>query len=97
MDLDAAGMGNSDLLQTIAALNWAQTGDPAMFEKVATFRVGYELYQRFSGQREVDALRAQTIAAIAKYVNDNPRAKREDLQKEISKHIFAFAHKVDSL
>lgn len=57
----------------------------------------YELYQRMSGEREVDALRAQTIAAIAKYVKDNPKAKREDLQKEIAKHIFAFAHKINTL
>lgn len=55
----------------------------------------YEIYQRMSGERDVDALRAQTIAAIAKYVKDNPKAKKEDLQKEIAKHIIAFAHQVE--
>lgn len=50
-----------------------------------------------SGEREKEALRAQTIAAIAKYIKDNPKAKKEDLQKEIAKHIFAFAHKVERL
>lgn len=61
------------------------------------FNFRYEIYQRMSGERDVDALRAQTIAAIAKYVKDNPKAKREDLQKEIAKHIFAFAHKIEHL
>lgn len=50
-----------------------------------------------SGEREVDALRAQTIAAIAKYVKDNPKAKKEDLQKEISKHITEFARRIENL
>ena len=50
-----------------------------------------------SGQREVDALQNRTIAAIAKYVKDNPKAKKEDMQKEIAKHIFAFAAAVDKL
>ncbi|KAH3711939.1 hypothetical protein DPMN_071615 [Dreissena polymorpha] len=97
MDLESILAGNADLLQTIAALNWAQTGDASMFEKIATLRVGYELYNRVSGQREIDALRNQTIAAIVKYVNDNPKAKPEDLKKEISKHIFDFAHKLEQL
>lgn len=57
----------------------------------------YEIYQRMSGEREVEALQAQTIAAIVKYIKDNPKAKREDLQKEIAKHIFAFAHKVQNI
>lgn len=57
----------------------------------------YELYQRLSGQREVDALHNRTIAAIAKYVKDNPKAKKEELQKEIAKHIFAFAAALEKL
>ncbi|XP_060589830.1 uncharacterized protein LOC132745014 [Ruditapes philippinarum] len=96
MDFSDWSMGNADIIQTIAALQWIH-GDSAMSEKVAMFRLGYEVYQRMSGEREVDALRAQTIAAIAKYVKDHPKAKREDLQKEIAKHIFAFAHKVDRI
>jgi len=55
------------------------------------------MYRRLSGEGDVEVLQAQTIAAIAKYVKDHPKAKREDLQKEIAKQIFAFAHKVDNL
>ena len=50
-----------------------------------------------SGQREVDALQNRTIAAIAKYVKDHPKASKEELQKAIAKHIFAFANEVDKL
>ncbi|KAL4238507.1 hypothetical protein ACF0H5_003215 [Mactra antiquata] len=96
MDVDW-GLNNAELLTTIATLQWSEHNDPSWFDKLATFRIGYEVYQRFSGNREVDALRAQTIAAIVKYVKDNPKAKKEDLQKEISKHIFAFAHKVENM
>ncbi|XP_060552219.1 uncharacterized protein LOC132713592 [Ruditapes philippinarum] len=97
MDLSSFSLGNADMLQTIATLQWIQNGDSGMLEKLSSFRVGYEIYQRMSGEREVDALRAQTIAGIAKYVKDHPNAKKEELQKEIAKHIFAFAHKVENL
>ncbi|XP_060587449.1 uncharacterized protein LOC132742964 [Ruditapes philippinarum] len=97
MDLSSFSLGNADMLQTIATLQWIQNGDSGMLEKLSSFRVGYEIYQRMSGEREVDALRTQTIAGIAKYVKDHPNAKKEELQKEIAKHIFAFAHKVENL
>ena len=59
--------------------------------------VRYELYQRMSGQREVDALHNRTIAAIVKYIKDHPKAKKEEMQKEIAKYIFAFARDLEKL
>ena len=56
-----------------------------------------EVYNRLSGEREVDALRTETIMAIVSYIKHNPKAKREDLQKAIAKHIFDFANKVDRM
>ena len=50
-----------------------------------------------SGAREVDALQNQTIMAICKYIKDHPNAKKEDLQKELARQIFAFANKVDKM
>ena len=55
------------------------------------------MYQRISGQREVDALHNRTIAAIVKYVKDHPKAKEEEMQREIAKHIFAFARDLEKL
>ena len=57
----------------------------------------YSLWTQLSGEQEVDALRNQAIASIAKYVQENPKAKKEDLQKEISRQIFDFARKVEKL
>ena len=55
------------------------------------------MYQRLSGQRELEALHNRTIAAIVKYVKDHPKAKKEDMQKEIAKYIFAFARDLEKL
>ncbi|XP_052769584.1 uncharacterized protein LOC128209550 [Mya arenaria] len=90
-------MSNSDLLETLASLHWAQSGDSALFEKVASIRLGHELYQRISGNRDMEALRQQTITAITKYITDHPRAKPEELQKEVARQISAFAEKVDRM
>ena len=67
-----------------------------MLPWLASF-VRYEVYQRISGQREVDALHNRTIAAIVKYVKDHPKAKEEEMQREIAKHIFAFARDLEKL
>ncbi|XP_060589809.1 uncharacterized protein LOC132744997 [Ruditapes philippinarum] len=96
MDLTDWSLGNADVLQTIANLQWIY-GNPAMSEKVSMFRLGYEVYQRVSGAREIEVLKAQTINAIATYVRDNPKASKEEIQKEIAKQIFAFAQKVDRI
>lgn len=56
----------------------------------------YEVYQRLSGQREVEALRAETVNKISKYVQENPNAKKEDLQKVIAKYILDFAQKIET-
>lgn len=33
-------LGNADILQTIATLQWIHKGDSAMLEKIAGFRLG---------------------------------------------------------
>jgi len=38
--MDPGIMNNMELLQTLAALNWSESGNSEMFQKVATFRVG---------------------------------------------------------
>lgn len=90
------GLNNADLMQQIGTLMWAVNDDkaPKMVENMAAMRVGYEVYQRLSGQRDVDALRNQTIMAIAKYVKDHPKASKEELLKEISKQIALFVKKL---
>lgn len=93
------GLNNADLMQQIGTLMWAVNDDkaPKMVENMAAMRVGYEVYQRLSGQRDVDALRNQAIMAIAKYVKDHPKASKEELLKEISKQIALFVKKLEEI
>jgi hypothetical protein len=98
--MDSAwGLGNAELLQQIGTLVWAVNDDkaPKFVENMAAFRIGYEVYERLSGEREVDALRNQTIMAIAKFVKDHPKASKEELLKEISKQILLFTQRLEKM
>lgn len=90
-------LGDADLLQQIGNLMWIHQNDTQLIEKVTAARVAYEMYQRMSGERELEALRNQTIMAIAKYIKDNPNASKDQLTKEIAKQIQSFSKKVDEL
>ncbi|XP_048733780.1 uncharacterized protein LOC125649948 [Ostrea edulis] len=92
-------LGNPELLQQIGTLVWAINDDkaPKLVENLAAFRIGYEVYERLSGEREVDALRNQTILAIAKFVKDHPKASKEELVKEISKQIWLFTQRLEKI
>ena len=92
-------LGTAEMLQQIGTLTWAMNDDnsPKMVENLTAMRIGYELYQRLSGQRDVDALRNQTIMAIAKFVKDHPKASKEELTKEISKQIALFAKRLEEI
>lgn len=97
MDLEAFSLSNVDLLQQLATLAWIHNGDPAMLEKITAARVGYELYERLSGAREIEALKRETILAIAKYIKEHPKASKEELSMEIANHIRNFAQKVEKM
>ena len=47
---DPWGLNNVELLQEIATLVWTSTGNTQLSEQMAKMRIGYELYQRFSGK-----------------------------------------------
>ncbi|XP_064600775.1 uncharacterized protein LOC135466951 [Liolophura sinensis] len=102
------GLNNADLLQQnsncsillqIATLGWLQGSDESkkLMENLTQLRVGYELWQRVSGQRELDALRNQTILSICKYVKDHPKATKDVLAKEVARQIQHFAEEVEKL
>lgn len=90
-------LGNADLLQQIGLLSWLHNNDTDLISKVTGARVAYEVYQRLSGEKEVEALRNQTIMAIAKYVKEHPKASKEELTKEVSKQIWLFSQKIEKL
>jgi hypothetical protein len=88
---------NADLLQEIATLLWVEKGEDDLLKKITSARIMYEMYQRLSGGNEVDKLRDETTAKIAKWVKDHPKATKEEMIKEISKQITLFAKKVDQM
>jgi GAF domain-containing protein len=94
---DPWGLNNVELLQEIATLVWTSTGNTQLSEQMARLRIGYELYQRFSGAREIEALRNQTILNISKWIQDNPKASKEEMAKEVGKQIVLFAQLVDKV
>ena len=92
-------LSNVDLIQQIGTLMWATSDDkaPEILRNVTAARVGYELYSRFSGEREMEALRNQTILAIAKFIKEHPKATKEEIAKEVAKQITLFSQRVEKL
>lgn len=86
-----------DMLEQIATLVWAQSGNPQMAERIAGAKLVSELWQRFSGQQEIDSLRSETVLKICQYVKDHPKATKEQLTSEIGKCIAEFASKVEHM
>lgn len=97
MDPQSWSLNNAELLQQIGTLMWINDGDASTLKDITTARIGYELWSRFSGEKDIDALRNQTILTISKYVKDHPKASKEELTKEVAKQISAFAQKVENL
>ncbi|CAL1542104.1 unnamed protein product [Lymnaea stagnalis] len=86
-----------NFMEHIATLVWAHTGDSHMAEQLATVKIVNEVWQRLSGEKEIEALRTETILRISKYVKENPKASKEELGKEIGRLIKDFASKVEKL
>ncbi|KAK7479450.1 hypothetical protein BaRGS_00029266 [Batillaria attramentaria] len=97
MNPESLALNNVELLQQIGTLVWTSTGDSTTAEQLAKVRIGYELYQRLSGEREMDALRNQTTVNIAKWIKEHPKASKEETSKEIGNQIMAFAQAVDKM
>ncbi|KAL8622832.1 hypothetical protein ACOMHN_026953 [Nucella lapillus] len=97
MDSKSWSLNNADLLQQIGTLVWTSTGSPEITHQLVKLRVGYELYQRLSGERNMEALRNQTILNIAKWIKEHPKASKEEAAKEVGKQITQFAEQVEKM
>lgn len=86
-----------NLMEQISTLVWAHTGDSNMAEQLATVKLIKEVWQRLSGNQELEALRTETILRIAKFVKEHPKASKEELANEIEKQIKDFADKVERM
>lgn len=87
----------NEMLEQISVLIWARTGNTQLAELLAAAKLAGQLYERFSGQNEVDALQSQVILKISKYVKDHPKASKEELSKEIGRQIQIFAQQIENI
>ncbi|GFO27918.1 hypothetical protein PoB_005442300 [Plakobranchus ocellatus] len=88
---------DAETLNTIAMLQWAQSGNSALAEKLIAAKLVGKLWETLTADQELDALRTQAIVRIAKFIKENPKASKEHIAAEIGKHITEFAQKVDAL
>jgi len=86
-----------NMLDQISTLVWANSGNTDLAEKLAAARLMSDLWQKLSGDNEVDALRNETILKIAKFVKENPNASKEKLSEAIGTYISEFASNVEKL
>jgi len=93
------GLETPDLLQQMAMLAWLNGDDSGkdMLKNLTQMRIGVELYNRVSGQKDIEKWEQECILGIANYVKSNPKAPDDLKAKEIQKHIDLFKSRVDSL
>ena len=97
MNFHSLSLDNISLLENIGTALWTQTGNADVSQNVSKFRIGYEIFQRLSGQRELDSLRNQTIMRIAKWIRDHPGASKEEIIGQIHGQIISFSQEIDRM
>jgi len=93
------GLDTPDLLQQIALLAWLNNGDEGkdMMKLLTQGRVVYELYNRVSGQRQVEQYEQECILGIVDYIKKNPKHSQDALAKEVEKHVALFKARIEDL
>ncbi|XP_014669781.1 PREDICTED: uncharacterized protein LOC106810838 [Priapulus caudatus] len=92
-------MDNPELLQQIALIGYLNKteGSEKLLSIITKARVFTEVYNRVTGQREIDAAREACILAIVDYIKKHPRASKDEMAKEIQKQVQNFAIIVKAL
>lgn len=98
-DPESWRLNTPDLIQNMALQSWMNKDEHGekFYKLVTGGRVWYEIYRRMSNQDEVEALRAECILAISDYIKKNPKASKEEVTKEVAKHIQIFADKIEAM
>ncbi len=100
LDIKQWGLNTTpELIQQMAALLWLKKGDDhkQLYETVTGARVAYELYQRMTGEREIETYQTQCILGIVDYVKKHPKATEDELAREVAKQIELFKYKIDTM
>ncbi|XP_078000786.1 uncharacterized protein LOC144453379 [Glandiceps talaboti] len=92
-------LDTGDLVQQMALLAWLNKEESGekFYKLVTTGRVMYEVWQRLSGEDQMEAYRAEAIMGISQYIKNHPNATKEQITKEVEKHILIFAARVESM
>lgn len=86
-----------DILEQIALLLWAHTGNSHMAEKLATIKLAADLWKKLTNEEEMEGLRTETIMNISQFIKANPNASQDELREEVGKQIIEFAKKVEKM
>lgn len=94
------GMSNAQLFQQISLLRWLNSQseeDRRSLAAVTGIQVAKELFNRLTGQEQVDAYKRECILGISQFIKDNPRASQSQINAEVEKRVLVFAARVKAL
>ncbi|XP_023326898.1 uncharacterized protein LOC111700253 isoform X1 [Eurytemora carolleeae] len=90
---------HGDSMQQAALLAYLRQGEDAQqyLETITAARLCMSAYKHFSKEDELDAARAETTLAIAKWVKEHPYATQAQTQAELEKQILLFKQKIQNI
>ncbi|CAD5121274.1 DgyrCDS9804 [Dimorphilus gyrociliatus] len=88
-----------DLLQQIGTLMWMQKGDDGKWlaEITTKARIGYEVYKRISKQDTIETYRTECYLEIAKFIQENPKANKKQVEEVVLREVEKFKQKVGTV
>uniref|UniRef100_A0AAV2MPH4 Uncharacterized protein n=1 Tax=Knipowitschia caucasica TaxID=637954 RepID=A0AAV2MPH4_KNICA len=71
--------------------------DRGHLASVTGVRLASELYNRVTGQDQIEAFKKECIVGIADFIKQNPGATEAQLNSELEKRVLVFAARVQTL
>ncbi|KAM8865411.1 uncharacterized protein ACB058_006690 [Synchiropus picturatus] len=96
----AEEMTSGQLLQQMALLRWLSSqseADRHVLTALTGFQVAQQLWNRLTGQNQVDEYKRECILRIVHFLQQNPRASTAAINAEVERHVSEFAARVGAL
>ncbi|KAJ0019125.1 hypothetical protein NQD34_006694 [Periophthalmus magnuspinnatus] len=93
-------MSNTELLQQMALWQWLTSqseDDRGVLASVTGVRLASELFNRITGQDQINAFKRECIVGIADFLKQNPGATEAQINSEVEKRVVLFAARVQAL
>jgi len=93
-------MTNAQLFQQMALLRWLSSQSDSDRESLIFLngvQVARELFNRVTGQDQIEQYKRECIQNIALFVQQNPTASETQINTEVEKHVLLFAARVKAL